>query len=406
MSVEWIEARDKDSNASGLYLRHMTTVSLNLSSTDEGGGGAGGYTLAESILIAIFLSLIIFFSIAGNILVCVAVLTERNLRKTSNLFIVSLAVSDTLVAILVMTFAVVNDLMGRWVFGAAFCKIWLSFDVMCSTASILNLCAISLDRYIHIRSPLHYDMWMSTRRTLGFIAFVWVLSLLISFFPIQMGWHETTSSTNIIASNSPSLVELEPFICLLELNLLYAVISSIVSFYVPCLVMILIYVRLYRYARMHVKMIRQQQCFIGESESVKQKTSDHKAAITLGIIMGVFLLCWTPFFTINIIGAFCKTCIPPAAFSAFTWLGYFNSTLNPLIYSIFNQEFRVAFKHVLSRTCCLPRRRRPANYCLRKSAPPNGLSPSAEYGTLTLKRTSYQVIKGNHDSVIPSRALH
>ena len=379
----------------------MTTASLNVSSTNEGGGGEGGYTLAESILIAIFLSLIIFFSIAGNILVCVAVLTERNLRKTSNLFIVSLAVSDTLVAILVMTFAVVNDLMGHWVFGAPFCKIWLSFDVMCSTASILNLCAISLDRYIHIRSPLHYDMWMSTRRTLGFIAVVWVLSLLISFFPIQMGWHKTN---NIALNDSPS-PEREPFICLLELNLLYAVISSIVSFYVPCLVMILIYVRLYRYARMHVKMIRQQQCFIGESESVKEKTSDHKAAITLGIIMGVFLLCWTPFFTINIIGAFCKTCIPPAAFSAFTWLGYFNSTLNPLIYSIFNQEFRAAFKHVLSRTCCLPRLRRPPNYCLRKSAPPNGLSPSAEYGTLTLKRTSYQVIQGHQLEVYDSHLV-
>jgi len=270
------------------------------------------------------------------------------------------------------------------VFGADFCKIWISFDVMCSTASILNLCAISLDRYIHIRSPLHYDMWMSTRRTLALIAVVWLLSLLISFFPIQMGWHETNDA-------AAALPDANRFVCLLELNPLYAVISSLVSFYVPCLVMILIYLRLYRYARMHVKSIRQQQCFVGDADSAMQKTSDHKAAVTLGIIMGVFLLCWTPFFTINIIGAFCTTCIPPVAFSVFTWLGYFNSTLNPIIYSIFNQEFRAAFKRVLARTCCLTRRR-TARYCLRKTARPNGLSPSAEYGTLTLKRTTYQVI--------------
>lgn len=366
-------------NVSEVYHHYMTTASLNETAFVQ---DDGAYGLAETILIAIFLSFIIFFSVAGNLLVCVAILTERNLRKTSNLFIVSLAVSDTLVAILVMTFAVANDLLGYWVFGADFCKIWISFDVMCSTASILNLCAISLDRYIHIRSPLHYDMWMSTRRTLGFIAAVWVLSLLISFFPIQMGWHET---------HDPASTRQDHFMCMLELNLLYAVISSLVSFYVPCLVMILIYLRLYRYARMHVKTIRKQQCFSKESDIAMQKTSDHKAAVTLGFIMGTFLLCWTPFFTINIIGAFCNTCIPSIAFSFFTWLGYFNSTLNPIIYSIFNQEFRAAFKRVLARTCCLTRRR-TSRYCLRKTARPNGLSPSAEYGTLMLKRTSYQVI--------------
>lgn len=44
--------------------------------------------------------------------------------------------------------------LGYWVFGAQFCDTWVAFDVMCSTASILNLCAISLDRYIHIKDPL------------------------------------------------------------------------------------------------------------------------------------------------------------------------------------------------------------------------------------------------------------
>lgn len=45
-------------------------------------------------------------------------------------------------------------IIGYWVFGAQFCDTWVAFDVMCSTASILNLCAISLDRYIHIKDPL------------------------------------------------------------------------------------------------------------------------------------------------------------------------------------------------------------------------------------------------------------
>jgi dopamine D1-like receptor len=104
----------------------------------------------------IFLSLVIFLSIAGNILVCVAIYTDRALRRIGNLFLGSLAIADLFVSSLVMTFAVVNDLLGYWIFGAQFCDTWIAFDVMCSTASILNLCAISLDRYIHIKDPLRY----------------------------------------------------------------------------------------------------------------------------------------------------------------------------------------------------------------------------------------------------------
>lgn len=109
------------------------------------------------LLAGTFLSLLIFLSIAGNILVCVAIYTDRGLRRIGNLFLASLAIADLFVAALVMTFAVVNDLLGYWMFGAQFCDTWIAFDVMCSTASILNLCAISLDRYIHIKDPLRYN---------------------------------------------------------------------------------------------------------------------------------------------------------------------------------------------------------------------------------------------------------
>ncbi|XP_031349544.1 dopamine receptor 1-like [Photinus pyralis] len=111
-------------------------------------------TVLSILLVGVFLSLLIFLSIAGNILVCVAIYTDRGLRRIGNLFLASLAIADLFVASLVMTFAGVNDLLGYWIFGAQFCDTWVAFDVMCSTASILNLCAISLDRYIHIKDPL------------------------------------------------------------------------------------------------------------------------------------------------------------------------------------------------------------------------------------------------------------
>ena len=117
----------------------------------RGAGGGGSVRLAADISLAVLLSLIVVFAVAGNLLVIAAILTDRTLRQTGNYFLVSLAMADMLVAGAVMTFAVANDVMGRWPFGRTLCDVWLSADVMCSTASILNLCAVSLDRYLHIR---------------------------------------------------------------------------------------------------------------------------------------------------------------------------------------------------------------------------------------------------------------
>ncbi|KAA0195318.1 hypothetical protein HAZT_HAZT003005 [Hyalella azteca] len=169
------------------------------------------------------LSSIIFLSVFGNVLICLAVYTDRNLRKIGNLFVVSLAIADLFVACLVMTFALVNDLLDRWPFGDSYCDIWIAFDVMCSTASIFNLCAISLDRYIHIKSvymllqyfpvldPLGYSRWMSKRTVVLAIAIIWVLSALVSFLPIQLGLHRSHDVIHANASSQQDCVQASIF---------------------------------------------------------------------------------------------------------------------------------------------------------------------------------------------------
>ncbi|XP_067657322.1 dopamine receptor 1-like [Haliotis asinina] len=314
------------------------------------------YNLTEKVLIGTFLCILIVVAIGGNMLVCAAVFTDRKLKRNSNFFIVSLAIADLLVAISVMTFAVANDIQGTWAFGIEFCNIWISADIMCSTASILNLCVISLDRYIHIKDPLRYEAWMTGRKTVCFIATVWILSLLISFVPIHMGWHFSSGNNQQDSLASES--------CVFELNPIYAVVSSTISFYIPCIVMLSIYCRLYMYAKRHADIIRRthtaerfqaphQASDAAGKQGGSYRVSDHKAAVTLGIIMGVFLLCWFPFFVMNPIAAFCPTCIPDVVFKILTWLGYVNSCLNPIIYSIFNQEFREAFRKILFPKCLL-----------------------------------------------------
>lgn len=201
---------------------------------------------------------------------------------------------------------------------------------------------------------------MNRRNALLGIAGVWALAAFVSVVPICiLSIHRPPKPVVFHAGDA------EYMTCALDLTPTYAIISSCISFYIPCVVMIGIYCRLYCYAQKHVQSIRAvtrpltttttttTNATSATLTAVHHHTSpyhvsDHKAAITVGVIMGTFLLCWVPFFCVNIIAAFCKTCIPEAAFKVLTWLGYSNSAFNPIIYSIFNTEFRDAFRRILT----------------------------------------------------------
>lgn len=101
----------------------------------------------EKIIIGVMLAIITAVTVMGNTLVVIAVCVVKKLRQPSNYLLVSLAVADLSVAIVVMPFVIVTDLTGgKWLFGEVFCNIFIGMDVMCCTASIMTLCVISVDR--------------------------------------------------------------------------------------------------------------------------------------------------------------------------------------------------------------------------------------------------------------------
>ncbi len=78
------------------------------------------------------------------------------------------------------------------------------------------------------------------------------------------------------------------------------------------------------------------------------RKKEKRATLILGLIMGSFIACWLPFFFLYILKPACEACeIPDSAFSVAFWLGYMNSALNPAIYTIFNKDFRRAFRRIL-----------------------------------------------------------
>lgn len=105
-----------------------------------------GYTMPHIIIASILVTFVMIIVIVGNLLVIIAILTEKSLKNLQNWFIASLAVADFFLGLVIMPFSLANELMGYWTFGNLWCDIHSAMDVLLSTASIMNLCLISLDR--------------------------------------------------------------------------------------------------------------------------------------------------------------------------------------------------------------------------------------------------------------------
>ncbi|XP_050424667.1 5-hydroxytryptamine receptor 1-like [Adelges cooleyi] len=210
------------------------------------------YTPLEAFAIGSVLFLVIVVTIVGNILVCIAVCLVRKLRRPCNYLLVSLAVSDLCVAILVMPLALLYLVLGKWPFGTFMCDLWVSFDVLSCTASILNLCMISVDRYYAITKPLEYGVKRTPRRMLVCVSLVWLGAACISLPPV------------LILGNEHSTVDGVPH-CTVCQNFGYQIYATLGSFYIPLTVMITVYYKIFRAARKIVLEERRAQTHLENS---------------------------------------------------------------------------------------------------------------------------------------------
>ncbi|XP_038148218.1 histamine H2 receptor-like [Cyprinodon tularosa] len=318
----------------------------------------------------LFLLSVIILTIGGNVLVCLAVGLRRRLWRTANCFVVSLAVADLLLGVLVLPLSATLELRSRkWPFGGTLCNIYISMDVMLCTCSILTLLAISVNRYLAISSPLSHSQRITPRRVTFTIISIWVLSLTFAFMPIHLGWNTADYRVQNLDWEFGDEGTDKGLYCQFEWNNNYVLIYAFGSFYLPLLVMCGMYFCIFRVAREQVRRIRATTPSFARSATAAI-AREHKATVTLAAVLGAFIICWFPYFTyFTWMGVKEKTNPPNMLHSIVLWLGYLNSTLNPILYPAFNRDFRQAYGELL-------RCRRPSSRTL-------GLSHVALHKRLT-----------------------
>lgn len=370
------------------------------------------YAAWEFALIVIAVGSIIVSTVVGNILVVLAIFTSRALRAPQNLFLVSLASADILVGALIIPFSLAKEVMGYWHFGNIWCSTYLALDILFCTSSIVHLCAISIDRYWSVTKAVSYNQQRTPKRIKSMIAVIWVVSAIISFPPL-------------LKMNSYKEEK-----CDLNDDTWYVLFSCTVSFFLPCIIMIFLYCRIYKVAKHRASTVSNlrnglhdcaevspnaccpEDCIrnpnpdshhdndemdLEESTSSIHKFSDsahHKISeetsnaktkrlswtvnrgqqkrdrsvsisqtrltqlrekrltFVLAVVIGGFVICWFPFFFTYSLESVCwgRCGISDALFNFFFWIGYCNSSLNPVIYTVFNRDFRKAFRKLLMRS--------------------------------------------------------
>ncbi|XP_041634695.1 cholecystokinin receptor type A [Cheilinus undulatus] len=343
-------------------------------------------------------SLIFLLSVLGNSLIIAVLVRNRRMRTVTNLFLLSLSVSDLMVSLVCIPFTLIPNLMRDFIFGTGICKLVMYFMGVSVSVSTFNLVAISLERYSAICNPLTSRTWQTKSHAAKVITATWVASFILMLpYPISSTLKPFTRLNNstghmcrLVWPND--VIQQSWYVSLLLL-----------LFLIPGIVMMTAYglISLELYRGIKSELFNRKSCRDRQSSAGSIKTGDSdgcylqatkKKSITgnfpssssqpmigrvygssstanlmakkrvirmLLVIVFLFFLCWTPVFVVNAWQAFDRRSayrLTGAPISFIHLLSYTSACVNPIIYCFMNKRFRQGM--LATFTCCSCLRRR------------------------------------------------
>ncbi|XP_029013062.2 trace amine-associated receptor 1-like [Betta splendens] len=291
---------------------------------------------SEAVLIHTLLSCISLLTASLNLLVIVSISHFRQLHTPTNLLLLSLAVSDFLVGLIVMPFQILLT-EPCWLLGDLMCALYYFLAFINISASILNMVLISVDRYVAICDPLHYSTKISQRRVQICVVLCWLYSVFYSFVSLYENFKQPGRFNSCYGQ------------CVI---IIVGAVDLVLGFVLPISSIIILYVRVFvvavsqaRSMRSHVVAVKLQR-----SLTVTVQRSELKAARTLGIVVAVFLICYCPFYCASLTG---YNLLISDTLVNFLLLS--NSCFNPVMYSFFYPWFRKSIKVIVTLEILQPR---------------------------------------------------
>ncbi|XP_017281119.1 trace amine-associated receptor 13c-like [Kryptolebias marmoratus] len=290
---------------------------------------------SEAVLLYTLLSSIAALTVALNLLVVISISYFKELQTPTNTLLLSLAISDLLVGLLVMPVETVRFIEPCWLLGNLMCALSYIVGFTLTSASVGNMVLISIDRYVAICFPLQYPTQVTHSRIQVSVSLCWFCSLLYNGLILKEHLRQPDRYNSCYGE------------CLVVISYVSGTTDLVFTFIAPCSVIVILYARVFVVAVSQARAMQSHvtPAAVGSVKVTAQK-SEKKAARTLGVVILVFLLTFCPYYYPSLAGHDISN--SASSWAVVSWMLYINSCLNPLIYAFFYPWFRKTIYLIVS----------------------------------------------------------
>ena len=275
--------------------------------------------------------------IIGNIVTCIAVYSNEfeRLRTSSNLYVITLAISDAINASTVMPLTIGVLITGRWPYGEALCNVHAFFTLFSVYVSPTTMGLTAFNRYVRIVKPGHYSSIFNARQSKIYVAAIWLIVSGYVLVPRLAGWTDYGFIPGYAVCTIVHPRE--------AMKIAHYCIVVVFFFLLPLAVATFSYYKIFTMVNQHkinTNLAIKEECRISAREIHITKS--------LAIIVLAFALCWIPFWVVAMMQRFAPdTVVPRNVQLLCPFLLFFSSTINPFIYAGMNPSFRAEFRAIL-----------------------------------------------------------